>query len=219
MNALVQLVLRALTAITVVYHTLWACAPVTTLPPPLPMAKGDTNIGGGLIGGAFDLNAQTRSVDDLQGHINAQGWASVAVTDWLDAYWTGFLGSSSGGGTGAGLHVDVLELERLSLGVQASGGFAYYAASLPVAVTVTDQLILYTNPGITHGTLFQPSTGRAQPLVPIGLWWTSPRGIGLGAELGAQGYMESEDPGSQRRPTLMPYLALSVGLAGDPRTR
>ena len=221
MNPILQRVLRGATALAVVYHVLWACAPVASLPPPIPNAKGELTVGGAGVVGAHDLSAQTTSIEALHGHANVQGFAGVALNDRWNVYGTAFLGSASGVGVGVGARVDVVETERLLLGVQASGGLLYASVGLPMAVNVTDQLTLYTQPGV--GSVTSPRSAytdwRVIPQVPVGLWWTSPSGVGVGAELGAQGQLAPSGASSAGYGQLAPYLALNVGFTGVPAKR
>lgn len=61
MNPTLQLALRTVTALTVAYHTLWACAPALHMPPPVPLAKGEVIFGGTKTAGASNLNHKTDS--------------------------------------------------------------------------------------------------------------------------------------------------------------
>ena len=221
-HPLTPLLLRAVTALAAMASALVACAPVSQLPPPIPNAKDELGAGGAVVVGAHNVNARTHSVDDLRGHVNLQGWSIYSVNDRLNVFGTAFIGTSSYGGLGVGLRLDLLENERFLLGLQASGGVAFGAVGLPIAVNVTDQLTLYTHPSVSNTTYARAyyATTDIVPQLPIGLWWTSPSGLGLGAELGTQGHQHL-GPRDQDEPIteLAPYLTLGVSFVDPPREK
>jgi hypothetical protein len=218
--------LSVLGALAAMASALVACAPVSQMPPPIPNVGDELSAGGAVVVGAHNVNARTDSADDLRVHANLQGWTSYAVNDRLNVFGTAFVGTSSYVGIGVGLRLDLLENERFLLGLQASGGAAFGAVGLPVAVKLTDQLTLYTHPSASNVTFARSNYAITEivPQLPFGLWWTSPSGLGLGAELGTQGhryrYYSEIGPRSEKQPIeLAPYLTLGVSFVDTPREK
>lgn len=207
MHPLIQLVLRAMTALAVAYHTIWACAPSAHLPPPLPNVAGEMSFGGTVLGGSSAPLSEVPSLDEMKGYGEAQAWGSYALTDRWNLTGTAYIGVVSLLGGGVNARFDIVETDRVQLGVQAGGGFIYATAGVPFSVGVTDSLTLYTLPSVTtsagnrESVIDLPIT----PQVPLGLWWTSPTGVGAGVELGAVVYPDGRELHS------LPYVALSMG--------
>ena len=210
MHPLIQLALRAMTALTVVYHTRWACAPAVHLPPPMPMGKEQGFvIGGSLVGGAWEVSPQ----DGLEGatpHVSGQAFGMMALSERWNVGGTAFLGMYTAVGAGAFARLDIVEANRFYLGAQAGGGLAYGSLGLPVGVGVTDSLWLYTHPNVTTTTIGTSSfyLPLLMPQLPLGLWWQTTDTFGLGLELGTT-YGEDYDDGR----SFAPYAALSLSSA------
>lgn len=150
MHPMIQLALRTMTALTVAYHTIWACAPAVHLPPPMPMGKEDGfTVGGSLVGGAWDVNQQA-SLERVTPFVSGQAFGMVAVSERWNLGGTAYLGMSTLLGAGVIARLDLVEANRFYLGAQAGGGFAYGSIGVPVGVGVTDSLWLYTHPNVLH---------------------------------------------------------------------
>ena len=213
MHPLIQTLLRAVVVVTGAYHILWACAPASHMPPPVPLAKGEVIYGGTGTAGASNLNLKTDSFSDLTPLAALQVWGGVPITDGLIAYGAVFHGRGDVTGAGVGLRQDLLQTERSQLGVQASVGWLYASLGFPISVELSDPLTLYTRPTVntvTDDWMGWPSPPLAVHL-PVGLWWWSPsREIGLGVELGAQGY-KAHMGAIGYQPQLLGYLSVSLG--------
>jgi hypothetical protein len=207
MHPLIQLALRAMTALTVAYHTIWACAPAVHLPPPTPMAKEQgLVVGGSLVGGAWEVNQQA-SLERVTPFVSGQAFGMVALSDRWNVGGTAFLGMSTLLGAGAFARLDVVEANRFYLGAQAGGGLFYGSIGVPVGVGVTDSLWLYSHPNVTTASVSASNyyTSLLQPQLPLGLWWQATDTFGLGVEVGSSAGPDYDDGVS-----FAPYAALSV---------
>lgn len=207
MHPMIQLALRAMTALTVAYHTIWACAPAVHLPPPMPMGKEDGfTVGGSLVGGAWDVNQQA-SLERVTPFVSGQAFGMVAVSERWNLGGTAYLGMSTLLGAGVIARLDLVEANRFYLGAQAGGGFAYGSIGVPVGVGVTDSLWLYTHPNVSTTTISASNfyVNLLQPQVPLGLWWQTTDTLGLGLELGTSAGRDYGDGVS-----FAPYAALSL---------
>ena len=211
MHTLTPLMLRAVVVLSAMSLALCACAPVSQMPPPVPMAKGEVIYGGTGTVGVASLRYKTYSGLQPYPFGTVQAWGGAPLKDGLIAHGSVFYGPHMGIGGGAGLRAELKETEWGQVGVQASVGWVYVSVGLPVSVEVSDPLTLYTHP--TVSTVTDDWMGLAFPLavhLPIGLWWWSPKGTGLGVELGAQGYMTHMGAlGDQ--PNLLAYLSIGLG--------
>ena len=207
MHPLIQLALRAMTALTVAYHTIWACAPAVHLPPPMPMAKEQGFVvGGSLVGGAWEVKPQA-SLEGVTPFVSGQAFGMVALSDRWNVGGTAFLGMSTVIGAGGFARLDIVEANRFYLGAQAGGGLAYGSLGVPVGVGVTDSLWLYTHPNVTTTTIGASNfyVDLVQPQLPLGLWWQATDTFGMGLELGSTYGRDYDDAYS-----FAPYAALSV---------
>ena len=207
MHPLIQLALRAMTALTVAYHTIWACAPAVHLPPPMPMAKEQGFVvGGSLVGGAWEVNRQA-SLERVTPYVSGQAFGMVALSDRWNVGGTAFLGMSTAAGAGVFARLDIVEANRFYLGAQAGGGLAYGSLGVPLGVGVTDSLWLYTHPNVATTTIGASNfyVDLVQPQLPLGLWWQTSDTFGLGLELGTT-YGEDYNDGH----SFAPYVALSL---------
>ena len=213
MHPLTPLLLRAAVVLSAMSLALCACAPASYMPPPVPLAKGEVIFGGTGTAGASNLNHKTASFSDLTPFEALQVWGGVPITDGLIAYGAVFHGRGDATGGGVGLRQDLLQTERSQLGVQASVGWLYASLGFPISVELSDPLTLYTRPTVntvTDDWMGWPSPPLALHL-PVGLWWWSPsREIGLGVELGAQGY-KAHMGAIGYQPQLLGYLSVSLG--------
>lgn len=194
---------------------LWGCVPVTQLPPPVPMAKGDeAMIGAALVGGAWDTTNQERPTSAT--FISVQGFKMVPLTDRWNLGGTAFLGSHESGGIGAFARLDLVEGDRLYLGAQAGGGFLYAALGLPVGFAVTDSLWLYTHPAVVPLSFNRYGYTRraAQPHLPLGIWWRADDTLSLGVELGTTATVNEYEARS-----FTPYVAVSLARSPRPKER
>lgn len=186
-----QTLLRAVMARAVPFCALWGCAPVTQLPPPVPMAKGDeAMIGAALVGGAWDTTNQERPTSAT--FISVQGFKMVPLTDRWNLGGTAFLGA------------------------QAGCGFLYAALGLPVGFAVTDSLWLYTHPAVVPLSFNRYGYTRraAQPHLPLGVWWRADDTLSLGVELGTTATVNEYEARS-----FTPYVAVSLARSPRPKER
>lgn len=198
-------------ALAAMASALCACAPASQMPPPVPLAKGQVIYGGTGTVGVANLRYKTDSGLRTYPFGVVQAWGGAPLKNGLIVHGSVFRSPHMGTGGGAGLRAELKETEWGQVGVQASVGWAYVSVGLPASVEVSAPLTLYTHP--TVSTVTDDWMGVAFPLavhLPIGLWWWSPRGTGLGVELGAQGFMTHMGAlGDQ--PDLLAYLSISLG--------
>ncbi len=146
----------------------WACAPPTSLPAPVPLAKGDGfELGGGATGGLlFEKDCRTTRDESgatvsytcdpvLGGTGDIQQWGMVAVNDRRTLGWVvnGGLGSrtyNGDPGVSAGFvtRLDLAEAPHRLIGVQAELGWLWVSVGAPVSFQVRDDIWVYTHPSI-----------------------------------------------------------------------
>jgi hypothetical protein len=149
-------VARSLAMIAAAYFVFWACAPPTSLPPPVPMAADQAvEFGGAATGGAYLTTS--RSCPESQGcspeldptyGADAQLWLSTPVGD------RGTLGALLFGGTttvigGGGFgRVKLNSSPDSYIGLQGSAGWLWASVGVPLSVRVAGDTWLYTSPSV-----------------------------------------------------------------------
>ena len=145
----------------------WACAPPSTLPAPIPLAKGTgVELGAGvtvsLANGedcriAADAALDTRSpytptcTPTTLALPDIAHWGMVPVSDRWAVGWQ----LSAGAGTpgiagGVAARYDFTRSERMLIGPQLEAGVAWGAIGLPASIRVGDRLWLYTHPSVGY---------------------------------------------------------------------
>lgn len=159
--------------------SLFACMPMTVLPPPVPMAKGKSEVGVGLsytFGESIDRQIDLENTDDNWfdnaftpgGGLQGEGYYRYAFSKNFQAGATVFYGQS-GGGPGGGVFVRVpFKLsDKLTVGLDGQIGLLWYAVGLPIAYEVADKLWIGTEPMYRAGTVVLPLTATYK----IGKGW------------------------------------------------
>ncbi len=186
------------------YLSLWACAPLASMPPILPLDRERPNqlslaVGGGK--GTTDATYFTREVPYVAG---AQG-AYVHQFKYLDIGGQLSLRNDTFLALGALVRARLVETDDLVLGLQASGGWMWMSMALPLSVRLSEGIWAYT----------APSLGYALPEVsiPLGVSVRLPRvnifvegGTGLSG--GSKGALFLEQNSIQK---VAPYGAAGIG--------
>lgn len=166
---------RLLVLLASAWLAFWACAPPSTLPAPVPMAKGEgVALGGGAVGGVAWERCEGPEAErgnclpETVPTVDLQHWGMGALSDQWALGWTIGGGVGTPGIAGGGMvRFDALATKRALLGPQLEGGFAWWAVGLPMALEVKDGLWLTAHP--SYG-----ARAMASLRLPVGL------GIALG---------------------------------------
>lgn len=139
----------ALGLVATAYLSLWACAPLASIPPIMPLDRERPNqltaaIGGGR--GTTEATMVTREVPYVAG---AQG-AYVHQFKYLDIGGQLSLRNDTFIALGALVRARLIETDDLLLGVQASGGWMWMALALPFSVRLGEGIWAYTAPSIGY---------------------------------------------------------------------
>jgi len=174
---------RVLMLMTGAWFSFWACAPPSTLPAPVPMAKGDPmQLGGGAVvslvqgedcrvpdNAAFDTGLYyvpecSPTVEPLA---DLTHWGTVALTDQWMVGWQAGVGVATPGLVGGAMgRYDFTKNKRMLIGPQLELGFAWGAIGLPASFQVGDKLWLYTHPSVGYrmNGLGRVPVGMALPI-------------------------------------------------------
>lgn len=178
---------RVVWVLSGVWMAVWACAPPSTLPAPIPMAKGDgVLLGGGatvsLVPGedcriedaaAFDTGiAYTPTCASvIDPRMDGSTWGVVPLSNRWAVGWQLGAGTTTPGMSGGVMgRYDFSRSERLLIGPQVELGLAWAAVGLPASVQVGDRLWVYTHPSVG---IRMSGVGR----IPVGV------GLPLGSRL------------------------------------
>lgn len=218
---------RLLAGIVLICLPLLACgSPVAQVPPPVPLAKGEVLGGVGLTLGSYKSD-NFNPVERVRGPIweynhpeeqyeHIAFWGQTPVTERLTV--GGVIATGSAIYFGPSARFEVIDAKHFALSAQARGGLAYFELGVPLSVEIYEDLWVYTVPSMTarllegdaDGSFFPPGfldftdqriTGQAL----VGVYWTSPRGPGVGVEAGDVIYLDRV-AGEHA-----PYVALNVG--------
>ncbi len=157
--------------IAIGYFALWACAPPTMLPPPLPAAPGEMRIGGAIgPSGQIYRSESCPRCPPSQLYVDpggaAQAWFMRRFGQRFDVGWSlygAYWHEWAGGGGGSGfVRFGLVETDRLYVGAQADLGWLYARAGVPIAARVAEGVWVTTGPALVAGML-----GPLQ--VPLGL--------------------------------------------------
>ncbi|MEQ1503725.1 MAG: hypothetical protein ABMB14_15910 [Myxococcota bacterium] len=176
----------AVVTLGVTYFALWACAPIVSGPPPVPMADGRTNEFG--LAPDLALNACGFGVSST----TATATGSTCVAWNLATYYRhqfgrfdltaiAFGGRPVGFGAGVTASYRVVDLPRFTLAPELGGGFLWAHLALPASFALTDALWLYVEPSVNLRTYQMARVGT-------GLYWMGDTGVSLGVEVGV-GYL------------------------------
>lgn len=196
MPSLLQAILKLLIGLMVGYFVLWACAPMSSGPPPVPLAAPPEGAKAwdhaGRIGAATHVAVGPPLADserELGYGVGTTLWAGRslgergeigAVGDLTLVAQLGYVGNwtpiSSAGGVY--LRTDLHKNPNVVVGVSASGGWLWGAVGVPMGWRMTDRAWLYTHPEVGLDIL---GLGH----VPLGLTLENSAGTGrMTAELG-----------------------------------
>lgn len=146
------------------------CAPPTSMPPPVPMASTDREIGVA-VNGAYPING-----DPIVGG-DVQIWDMQKLGDRVDIGEVVFAGTSSVVGGGGFLRYRLNNGKGFYFGGQAEIGLGWGGLGLPVAGKIGDKLWLYTNP--TFRVVLSDITGDI-PNLTLAPQIHLPMGVSLG---------------------------------------
>ncbi|HCH62315.1 MAG: hypothetical protein CL927_14780 [Deltaproteobacteria bacterium] len=170
-----------------VWLTFWACAPPSTLPAPIPMAKGD----GVLLGSGASVSLATREdcrIDDaaafdsglpytptcstaLQPSADGAFWGVVPLSDRWAVGGQLTAGQATPGIAGGVMgRYDFTKNERMLIGAQVELGAFWMSVGVPASFQVRDRVWLYTHPSLGLRT-----SGPSR--IPLGV------GVPLGSRL------------------------------------
>jgi len=145
--------------------SVWACAPPSTLPAPVPLGKANgVELGGGIAAsGAFIEDCRTTESVELGSELvgepscertlvvfpDAAHWGVLPLNDQWAVGWQlgGGLGTPRIAG-GAMARLDLAKSERHLVGPQLELGFAWAALGIPASMQVKDKVWLYTHPSV-----------------------------------------------------------------------
>ena len=178
---------RVILLLSGAWFSFWACAPPSTLPAPIPMAKGSgVELGGGAVLSAVageDCRVPEDAVFDtgivsgadcqrtIQALPDLAHWGTVPLTDQWAVGWQLSGGMATPGIAGGVMgRYDFTKSDRMLIGPQLELGIAWGSIGLPASVRVGDDLWLYTHPSFGYRM-----NGLAR--MPVGL------GIPLGERL------------------------------------
>ena len=137
--------------VCVAYFALWACAPAATVRPDLPMANGKS-VGVG-VGGTAGLLPRTNCTK-LASSTSADGcaaghlWVHIDTGSWFEFGVVGFVGDINLLGVGPYARFRLVTEDNFRMSLDASAGFLWFAAGLPMALRVSNGLWVYTEPSV-----------------------------------------------------------------------
>lgn len=169
-----------------VFLTLWstACVPLTMLPPPAPLPSGrPVELGASLtvnppLGEVCRLERSDdgvwdtvcRAVTTGNADISPAGWLLIKLSERFDI--GGVLGATSLGGGFGGLFARgwILSGESVRLGLYTEGGAIWWGAGVPVALRLTPEVWLYTQPEVVYiDDLLTWNPGTFEWRAPLGV--------------------------------------------------
>lgn len=158
------------------------CAPVLSMPPPVPMAEGRRYEFGAAVETTVTLDDGEVSYGCADPLIYApctgggvQGWWRLQATRRLDFGATVFGGTTSLVGSGVTLKYRAVDLETFFLSVDGGLGYVWAAFGFTAGWAASDRLWLTLTPQVAarmHGPL----------RLGGGFWYTSPAGVAVGGE-------------------------------------
>ncbi|MBI5609520.1 MAG: hypothetical protein HY902_11630 [Deltaproteobacteria bacterium] len=157
------------------YLSLWACAPLASIPPIMPLDREHPNQLSVAVGGGVGVTYPTIFTREVPYVAGAQG-AYVHQFKYLDVGAQMSTRNDTFAAVGALVRARLIETDDLVFGLQASGGWMWMATALPLAVRLGEGIWAYT----------APSIGYALPEVsiPLGVSVRLPN-IDIFAEAGA----------------------------------
>jgi hypothetical protein len=187
-SLLEHLLITMPTMFGVAYFVLWACAPPSTFPPPVPpMASPTDNPAGSKVSNEFGVGASVgggkfTDVDFLTGQeitrrgteSGGQAWSNVRidledVAVDLGAVFTlrSPLVPNSGRGSNEGAALGgyarlMAKVPRSQFGLELSGGILWARLAMPILFKVHPRLWVYTSPSLTASTF-------SEVQVPLGV--------------------------------------------------
>lgn len=144
-------------ALTLVWNMAFACAPSQSFRPAGAPAHGREQE----LGIAVSSVRPRPYVTEPAREVGHAWWATRLRGPWSLATLVAFDTSALAGG--AALRLDAISTRNIALAVEAEGGFAWGAVSLPVALSVWNELGLYCSPRLGNWG------ARLTPFVPCGV--------------------------------------------------
>lgn len=144
-----------LSLIALAYSTLWACAPAASMRAPTPFAEGVANeIGAGATWNQLLVEEATSSNDFVpyRSGLSGQLWYQHQFGEWFSLGGTLFGGQTNFFGGGVQLRGMWVRAPRFRLGTDLEGGWYWGAIGIPVAVGLSDDVWLYSNPSVRLST-------------------------------------------------------------------
>ena len=171
----------------------WACAPMTSMPPPVPMPRGISQETGLAVRGNVPVAIQTEylcSVGYLDGGCSGVGAETYYYRQFghkVDLGVTAYVGPPTDGGGGVFMRYHVGEGPRHDVALHLSTGWAWVEVGVPMALKVGENSWVYTSPsvGFRSFTPFRIPLGYTRTLGQHGLLIFE---VGTGSSLWGENY-------------------------------
>jgi len=131
---------------------LTSCAPMTAMPPPVPLGEKARAAGAAASGGVYAY-IDRPSLTEPAGAV--QGWLMSEREGNVQRGMLVFGGSPSFMGAGGFVRVDLDQREDLYWGPQLAGGLSWISLGMPLSWRPRDSTWLYTNPAVTLSLIHQ----------------------------------------------------------------
>lgn len=175
-SRLLTLLVRVPSTLAVAYFVFWGCAPVMSLPPPVPLPEGlRSQVGGGV---SYSLGSDGEPANpNVPAGIDGQIWYLRQALPNLDFGLQVYGGATSILGGGGLVRARFVQNERFNLGAQLSGGWLWLDVGLPVSVKLGNGTWVYTHP-----TFGYRGVGLAR--IPLGVSLEASPAFRVNLELG-----------------------------------
>lgn len=176
-SRLLTLLVRVPSTLAVAYFVFWGCAPVMSLPPPVPLPAGlPSQVG---LGASYSIGTDGTAVNtNAPFGIDGQVWYLRQALPNLDFGLQVYGGATSILGGGGLVRTRFIQNERFNLGAQLSGGWLWLDVGMPVSVKLGNGTWIYTNP-----TFGYRGVGLAR--IPLGVSLEAGPRFRVNLELGA----------------------------------
>ena len=193
-----RILTRFFVALGIAWFVLWACAPMSSNPPPTPMAEQHSReVGFGANAGTlitvYDCDEIDENIDgeervEVAPLANVQGWLRVAVgpDDQHEAGLTGQMGMPSALSAGGYFRYTIRNNNRFFVESQFDIGGLWVGTSLPMAVRVSDSFWLTTMPGARLNM-------ASNIELPVGIGWQINDKLRLDGEIGGHALLMGEE--------------------------
>lgn len=158
---------RVLTLLGAAWVSLWACAPPSTLPAPVPLGKTDgLELGGGAVlsapvgedcrtdpGASWDTGIvlAAECSPTVEWLADVQHWGLVPLSDQLAVGWMVSGGVGTPGIAGGGVaRYDFMKKDTVLIGLQGELGWAWGSIGVPVSGKLGERFWVYTHPSVGY---------------------------------------------------------------------